>query len=140
MASARHLRTRCCATVNRRQTTDKTKGPVFRQGPFVYLMRNSSYTRVGRPTLPSALRRFTSEFGMGSVGPRANCRRANSLPETGLLHRCCVGCIRKVSHILLYHSLAICRLARRKIFRSRKSGISAEKSSHPPKHLRRCKG
>ncbi|WP_218488761.1 hypothetical protein, partial [Salmonella enterica] len=24
------------------------------------------------------------------------------LPETNLLHRCCVGCIRKVSHILQY--------------------------------------
>ncbi len=30
-----------------------------------------SYSRMGDPTLPSALRRFTSEFGMGSGGTTA---------------------------------------------------------------------
>ncbi|EAR6615750.1 hypothetical protein EVX93_11465 [Salmonella enterica] len=50
------------------------------------------------------------------------------LPETNLLHRCCVGCIRKVSHILLYAPSfpSFAALPQRKIFRSRKSGISAE--------------
>ena len=55
-----------------RQTTDKTKGPVFRQGPSFYLMPGSSLlSHGGDPTLPSALRRFTSEFGMGSGGTTA---------------------------------------------------------------------
>lgn len=31
----------------------------------------------GDPTLPLALRRFTSEFGMGQVGPPRSCRQAN---------------------------------------------------------------
>ncbi|MGS9305412.1 hypothetical protein ACQWH6_24445, partial [Salmonella enterica subsp. enterica serovar Infantis] len=50
------------------------------------------------------------------------------LPETNLLHRCCVGCIRKVSHILLYAPSfpSFAAVPQRKIFRSRKSGISAE--------------
>ncbi|EAA1980971.1 hypothetical protein DM051_27760, partial [Salmonella enterica subsp. enterica] len=52
-------------------------------------------------------------------------------PETNLLHRCCVGCIRKVSHILLYAPSfpSFAALPQRKIFRSRKSGISAENCS-----------
>ena len=54
-----------------RQTTDKTKGPVFR-GLSLYLMPGSSLLSHGEaPTLPSALRRFTSEFGMGSGGTTA---------------------------------------------------------------------
>ncbi len=55
-----------------RQTTDKTKGPVFRLSLSFYLMPGSSPTLAwGDPTLPSALRRFTSEFGMGSGGTTA---------------------------------------------------------------------
>ena len=36
-----------------------------------YLMPGSSLLTWGDPTLPSALRRFTSEFGMGSGGTTA---------------------------------------------------------------------
>ncbi len=55
-----------------RQTTDKTKGPVFRPGLCFYLMPWQFPTLAwGDPTLPSALRRFTSEFGMGSGGTTA---------------------------------------------------------------------
>ncbi|WP_203237418.1 hypothetical protein, partial [Klebsiella oxytoca] len=50
------------------------------------------------------------------------------MSETNLLHRCCVGCIRKVSHILLYAPSfpSFAALPQRKIFRSRKSVINAE--------------
>ncbi|MFP8528277.1 hypothetical protein, partial [Klebsiella oxytoca] len=50
------------------------------------------------------------------------------LSETNLLHRCCVGCIRKVSHILQYAPSfpSFAALPQRKIFRSRKSVINAE--------------
>ncbi len=77
-----------------RQTADKTKGPVFRLSLLFYLMSGSSLLSHGEtphyhrrygvsllssawghawgdPTLPSALRRFTSEFGMGSGGTTA---------------------------------------------------------------------
>ncbi len=52
-----------------RQTTDKTKGPVFRPGLSLLFDAWQFPTLAwGDPTLPSALRRFTSEFGMGSGG------------------------------------------------------------------------
>ncbi len=56
-----------------RQTTDKTKGPVFRLSLLFYLMSGRQFPTLawGDPTLPSALRRFTSEFGMGSGGTTA---------------------------------------------------------------------
>ena len=64
---------RICPTLEsaHRQTTDKTKSPVFRPGFLLYLMPGSSLLTWGDPTLPSALRRFTSEFGMGSGGTTA---------------------------------------------------------------------
>ncbi len=40
-------------------------------GLLLNLMPGSSYSRMGDPTLPSALRRFTSELGMGSGGTTA---------------------------------------------------------------------
>ncbi|PTA83870.1 hypothetical protein C9415_28565, partial [Kluyvera sp. Nf5] len=45
------------------------------------------------------------------------------LPETNLFHCGCVGCIRKVSHILMYAPSfpSFAALPQRKIFRSRKS-------------------
>uniref|UniRef100_UPI001CD671A5 hypothetical protein n=12 Tax=Enterobacteriaceae TaxID=543 RepID=UPI001CD671A5 len=47
-----------------RQTTDKTKGPVFRPGLSLLFDAWQFPTLAwGDPTLPSALRRFTSEFG-----------------------------------------------------------------------------
>ena len=39
---------------------------------------SSLLSHGGDPTLPSALRRFTSEFGMGQVGPPRYRRQANS--------------------------------------------------------------
>ena len=55
-----------------RQTTDKTKGPVFRPGlPLLFDAWQFPTLAWGDPTLPSALRRFTSEFGMGSGGTTA---------------------------------------------------------------------
>ena len=55
-----------------RQTTDKTKGPVFRPGLLLLFDAWQFPTLAwGDPTLPSALRRFTSEFGMGSGGTTA---------------------------------------------------------------------
>ncbi len=81
---ARHPPGRCFATFKsapggfvllRRAFTDKqqkTKGPVFRLSLLFYLMPGSSLLSHGEtPTLPSALRRFTSEFGMGSGGTTA---------------------------------------------------------------------
>ncbi len=64
----------------------------------------------GDPTLPSALRRFTSEFGMGSGGTTALVPPANSLCS--------------VRNSLYYVLNSESKL---KIF------------SNPPKHLRRCK-
>ena len=74
----------------------------------------------GDPTLPSALRRFTSEFGMGSGGTTALKPPGKFfVPETNLLRSCCVGRACKVSHILQYASSfpAPAALHQRKIFR-----------------------
>ena len=57
-----------------RQTTDNTKakGPVFRLSLSLLFDAWQFPTLTwGDPTLPSALRRFTSEFGMGSGGTTA---------------------------------------------------------------------
>ncbi len=63
-----------------RQTTDKTKGPVFRPGlSLLFDARQFPTLAWGDPTLPSALRRFTSEFGMGSGGTTALQPPANSV-------------------------------------------------------------
>ena len=52
--------------------TDKTKGPVERLGLlFLFDVWQFPTLAWGDPTLPSALRRFTSEFGMGSGGTTA---------------------------------------------------------------------
>ena len=61
-----------------RQTTDKTKARSFDRA-FSLLMLAVPYSHMGRPTLPSALRRFTSEFGMGSGGTTALVPPANSV-------------------------------------------------------------
>ncbi len=49
----------------------KRKKPIRQDGLFTCLMPGSSLLTWGDPTLPSALRRFTSEFGMGSGGTTA---------------------------------------------------------------------
>ena len=55
-----------------RQTTDKTKGPAFRLSlSLLFDVWQFPTLAWGDPTLPSALRRFTSEFGMGSGGTTA---------------------------------------------------------------------
>ena len=54
------------------RVTHKTKGPVFRPGLSLLFDAWQFPTLTwGDPTLPSALRRFTSEFGMGSGGTTA---------------------------------------------------------------------
>ncbi len=68
-----------------RQTTDKTKGPVFRLSLSLLFDAGSSLLAWGDPTLPSALRRFTSEFGMGSGDHRATAARQILFINT-LLH------------------------------------------------------
>ncbi len=55
-----------------RQTTDKTKKPGLSTGLSALFDAWQFPTLTwGDPTLPSALRRFTSEFGMGSGGTTA---------------------------------------------------------------------
>ncbi len=75
----------------------------------------------GDPTLPSALRRFTSEFGMGSGGTTALVPPANSLCSS------CVFCahtalaaLASVSHILMYAPFiaSFAALSQRKILRT----------------------
>ncbi len=81
---ARHPPGRCCATFKsapggfvllRRALTDrpqiKQKARSFDRAFRFYLMRQFPTLAWGDPTLPSALRRFTSEFGMGSGGTTA---------------------------------------------------------------------
>ena len=51
---------------------EKRKAPYFRTGLFSFFDAWQFPTLAwGDPTLPSALRRFTSEFGMGSGGTTA---------------------------------------------------------------------
>ncbi len=52
--------------------TTETQKPIRQDGLFTCLMPRQFPTLTwGDPTLPSALRRFTSEFGMGSGGTTA---------------------------------------------------------------------
>ncbi len=99
----------------------KRKKPIRQDGLFTCLMPGSSLLSHGDPTLPSALRRFTSEFGMGSGGTTALVPPANSLCSS------CVFCahtalaaLASVSHILMYApSIAsFAALSQRKILRT----------------------
>ena len=94
----------------------------------------------GDPTLPSALRRFTSEFGMGSGGTTA-------LVPPGkffvlvlcLLRSYCVGCSRECqshTYVCSFHRL-VCRLVSAQNPSDSESELKI--FSNPPKHLRRCK-
>ena len=48
------------------------KPPLLSQrGPFLFKCLAVTYSRIGTPTLPSAMHRFTAEFGMGSGGSNA---------------------------------------------------------------------
>ncbi len=63
-----------------RQTTDKTKGPVFRQGLLFYLMPGSSLLSHGET--PHYHRRYGVSLlssAWGQVGPPRYCRQANSV-------------------------------------------------------------
>ncbi len=63
-----------------RQTTDKTKGPVFRQGPSFYLMPGSSLLSHGET--PHYHRRYGVSLlssAWGQVGPPRYGRQANSV-------------------------------------------------------------
>ena len=69
---------------------EKTKAPYFRTGLLSFFDAWQFPTLAwGDPTLPSALRRFTSEFGMGSGGttalvpPGKFCNLPNSTLITG---------------------------------------------------------
>ncbi len=94
----------------------------------------------GDPTLPSALRRFTSEFGMGSGGTTA-------LVPPGkffvlvlcLLRSYCVGCSRECqshTYVCSFHRV-VCRLVSAQNPSDSESELKI--FSNPPKHLRRCK-
>ena len=92
----------------------KRKKPIRQDGLFTCLMPGSSLLSHGEtPTLPSALRRFTSEFGMGSGGTTA-------LVPPGkffvlvlcLLRSYCVGCSRECqshTYVCSFHRV-VCRL------------------------------
>ncbi len=91
----------------------KRKKPIRQDGLFTCLMPGSSLLSHGDPTLPSALRRFTSEFGMGSGGTTA-------LVPPGkffvlvlcLLRSYCVGCSRECqshTYVCSFHRV-VCRL------------------------------
>ena len=56
----------------------------------------------GDPTLPSALRRFTSEFGMGSGGTTALLPPGKFCFRPRLSRSDCVAPLAPLSHILLY--------------------------------------
>lgn len=93
-----------------RQTTDKTKGPVFRLSLSFYLMPGSSLLSHGET--PHYHRRYGVSLlssAWGQVGPPRYGRQANSVYQ----------------HVLFRPVDLIC--IRLKIF------------SHPPKQLRRCK-
>ncbi len=92
----------------------KRKKPIRQDGLFTCLMPWQFPTLTwGDPTLPSALRRFTSEFGMGSGGTTA-------LVPPGkffvlvlcLLRSYCVGCSRECqshTYVCSFHRV-VCRL------------------------------
>ena len=67
----------------------------------------------GDPTLPSALRRFTSEFGMGSGGTTALVPPGKFfVPVLCLLRSYCVGCSRECqshTYVCSFHRV-VCRL------------------------------
>ena len=105
-----------------RQTTDKTKGPVFRLSLSFYLMPGSSLLSHGET--PHYHRRYGVSLlssAWGQVGPPRYRRQANSLCSS------CVFCahtalaaLASVSHILMYApSIAsFAALSQRKILRT----------------------
>ena len=72
-----------------RQTTDKTKGPVFRPGLLFYLMPGSSLLSHGET--PHYHRRYGVSLlssAWGQVGPPRYLRQANSVLSTRLIPTC----------------------------------------------------
>ena len=105
-----------------RQTSNKTKGPVFRLSLLFYLMSGSSLLSHGET--PHYHRRYGVSLlssAWGQVGPPRYCRQANSCALS------CVFCadtasaaFAKVSHILQYAPsfASFAALSQRKILRT----------------------
>ena len=104
---------RICPTLEsaHRQTTDKTKSPVFRPGFLLYLMPGSSLLSHGET--PHYHRRYGVSLlssAWGQVGPPRYGRQANSVLSTRPVLTC------RFNLYQAYLSMSL-----------------------PPKHLRRCK-
>ncbi len=131
---------RCCATFKsapggfvipgralHRQTIDKTKGPVFRQGPSFCLMPGSSLLSHGET--PHYHRRYGVSLlssAWGQVGPPRYGRQANSWCSKRIFYPdAALAALANVSHILLYAPSfpSLAALPQRKILRFHKSGI-----------------
>ncbi len=123
--------------------TDKNKRPCLPTGPFVLFDAWQFPTLAwGDPTLPSALRRFTSEFGMGSGGTTA------LLPPGKFFVLCTqffiasaalpalVNSVTYFCMLLPFLRLPPCCCAKYCVLNSESL---LKIVSHPPKHLRRCK-
>ncbi len=90
------------------------KRPSLSTEPFVLFDASQFPTLTwGDPTLPSALRRFTSEFGMGSGGTTALSPPCKFFVLVlCLLRSYCVGCSRECqshTYVCSFHRL-VCRL------------------------------
>ncbi len=88
----------------------------------------------GDPTLPSALRRFTSEFGMGSGGTTALVPPGKFFVLVLCLLRFCLLSVTYLCMLLPSRRFPPCLSAK-----SFGLCIRAENSLKSPKHLRRCK-
>lgn len=97
---------------------------------------------MGDPTLPSALRRFTSEFGMGSGGTTALrppgkfcCQKRIFYTDAALA--ALVKSVTYSSMLLPFLHLPPCLSVKSFVPENPESVLKI--FSHPPKHLRRCK-
>ncbi len=126
-----------------RQTTDKTKGPVFRQGPSFYLMPGSSLLSHGET--PHYHRRYGVSLlssAWGQVGPPRYCRQANSFmlsTQFFIASAALPALVKSVTYfcmLLPFLRLPPCCCANYCVLNS-ESVLKI--FSHPPKHLRRCK-
>ncbi len=123
--------------------TDKNKRPCLPTGPFVLFDAWQFPTLAwGDPTLPSALRRFTSEFGMGSGGTTALrppgkfcCRKRIFYTDAALA--AFVKSVTYFSMLLPFLHLPPCLSVKSFVPENPESVLKIV--SQPPKHLRRCK-